>query len=277
MSIISNIPFKPITELEFALKAVIKARQEILEIYKDEISFSKKSDDSPITEADLKSNQVINEILSETGYQILSEEAKDDLKRLEQKTVWIVDPLDGTTDFIKKTGEFTIMVALVQNKQPILGIICWPTENTFFIAQKNAGAYRYSNMSWQKISVSDTFELSKCKVVGSRFHLSVKEKDFIKKLGIPSFLSIGSSLKVAKISLGEADVYITFTDKMKEWDTAASYCIITEAGGKMTDMLGNDLSYNNKNIHHQNGILATNGKVHEKILSEYDGLQVFKD
>ena len=87
MSMISNIPFKLITELEFALKAVIKARQEILEIYKDEISSSKKSDNSPITEADLKSNYIINEILSETGHSILSEEGKDDLKRLEQKTL----------------------------------------------------------------------------------------------------------------------------------------------------------------------------------------------
>jgi 3'(2'), 5'-bisphosphate nucleotidase len=92
---------------------------------------------------------------------------------------------------------------------------------------------------------------------------------FIEKLGIKKFTSIGSSLKVGKISSGEAEAYITTTNKMKEWDSAASYCIINEAGGKMTDMLGNDLSYNNKIVNHKNGILATNGLIHDKILEEF--------
>ena len=99
--------------------------------------------------------------------------------------------------------------------------------------------------------------------MGSRHHLSEKEKAFIEKLGISDFTSIGSSLKVGKISSGEAEAYITTTNKMKEWDSAAAYCIILEAGGKMTDMSGNDLTYNNKNVYHENGILATNGLVHD--------------
>ena len=89
------------------------------------------------------------------------------------------------------------------------------------------------------------------------------------KLRITKFTSIGSSLKVGKISSGSADVYLTTTDKMKEWDTCASYCIILEAGGKMTDMLGNDLSYNKKNVNHKNGILVTNSLVHDKIVNVY--------
>ena len=116
-------------------------------------------------------------------------------------------------------------------------------------------------------------ELSKCKAVGSRHHLSDKEKMFIEKLGIENFTSIGSSLKVGKISSGEAEAYITTTNKMKEWDSAASYCIISEAGGKMTDMLGNDLTYNNQIVNHQNGILVTNGLIHNKILEEFKKLE----
>ena len=187
--------------------------------------------------------------------------------------IWIVDPLDGTSDFIDKTGEFTIMIALIKNKKPILGVIGWPTEETLFVAQEGKGAFRYSNKEWRKIVVTNIKELSKCRAVGSRHHLSNKEKLFIKKLGISDFASIGSSLKVGMISSGEAEVYITTTNKMKEWDSAASYCIISEAGGKMTDMMGNDITYNNKDVYHQNGILVTNRLIHDNIVEEFKKLE----
>ena len=262
-----------IPELDIAIKAANDAGNAILEIYQRDFKVSKKSDDSPITDADLKSNEVIKKILSQTQHAILSEEDNDDQSRLSKEMVWIVDPLDGTSDFIDKTGEFTVMIALIKNKKPILGVIGWPTEKTLFVAQKDSGAFRYSNDEWQKISVTTETELSKCRTVGSRHHLSDKEKSFIKKLGIKDFTSIGSSLKVGKISSGEAEAYITTTNKMKEWDSAASYCIISEAGGKMTDMLGNDITYNNKEVYHQNGILVTNGLIHEKIVEEFKKLE----
>ena len=261
-----------IPELDIAIKAAIKAGNAILEIYQKDYKTSTKNDNSPITDADLKSNEVIKEILSQTKHCILSEEDKDDLQRITQETIWIVDPLDGTSDFIDKTGEFTVMISLIKNKKPILGVIGWPTENTLFVAQKGSGAFRFSNEKWEKISVTKISEVPKCRTVGSRHHLSDKEKSFIKKLGIEDFTSIGSSLKVGKISSGEAEAYITTTNKMKEWDSAASYCIISEAGGKMTDMLGNDLTYNNKDVYHQNGILVTNGLVHNKIIEEFKKL-----
>ncbi|PIW35751.1 MAG: 3'(2'),5'-bisphosphate nucleotidase CysQ, partial [Nitrosopumilales archaeon CG15_BIG_FIL_POST_REV_8_21_14_020_33_23] len=182
------------------------------------------------------------------------------------------DPLDGTSDFIDKTGEFTVMIALIKNKKPIIGVIGWPTEKTIFAAQKGCGAFKFSNGKWKEISVTKISDLSKCKVVGSRHHLSEKEKMFIKKLGIKEFTSIGSSLKVGKISSGEAEAYITTTNKMKEWDSAASYCLISEAGGKMTDMSGNDITYNNKIVNHENGILVTNGLIHDKIVKEFKKL-----
>jgi len=262
-----------IPELDIAIKAANDAGNAILEIYQRDFKVSKKSDDSPITDADLKSNEVIKKILSQTQHAILSEEDNDDQSRLSKEMVWIVDPLDGTSDFIDKTGEFTVMIALIKNKKPILGVIGWPTEKTLFVAQKDSGAFRYSNDEWQKISVTTETELSKCRTVGSRHHLSDKEKSFIKKLGIKDFTSIGSSLKVGKISSGEAEAYITTTNKMKEWDSAASYCIISEAGGKMTDMLGNDITYNNKEVYHQNGILVTNGLIHEQIVEEFKKLE----
>ena len=269
----NNIPFKDkIPEFDIALEAVTKAGEAILEIYGKKYETSVKQDNSPITEADLKSNEIIKSILSKSGHQILSEEDKDDQSRLAHETIWIVDPLDGTSDFIDKTGEFTVMIALVKNKKPILGIIGWPTEKVIFAAQKDKGAFRYSENKWEQISVTKISELPKCRAVGSRHHLSDKEKMFIKKLEIKNFTSIGSSLKVGKISSGEAEAYITTTNKMKEWDSAASYCLIFEAGGKMTDMLGNEITYNNKIVHHQNGILVSNGLIHNKILEKFKTL-----
>ena len=262
-----------IHELDIAIKAAQEASNIILEIYQKDYNTFTKKDDSPVTDADLQSNKIINKILSNTKYPILSEEDIDDQSRLSKDMIWIVDPLDGTSDFIDKTGEFTVMIALIQNKKPILGVIAWPTEKILFIAQKNCGAFRYSDDKWNKISVTKINELPKCRTIGSRHHLSDKEKQFIKKIGIKDFTSIGSSLKVGKISSGEAEAYITTTNKMKEWDTAASYCIISEAGGKMTDMLGNELTYNNKNVYHENGILVTNGLIHEKIIKEFKKLE----
>lgn len=269
-----NIPIEnKIPELDVAIQAVTEAGNAILDYYEEKYETIIKNDNSPLTEADIKSNEIIKKILSKTFHHILSEEDKDNQTRLSQETVWIVDPLDGTSDFIDKTGEFTVMIALVKNKKPILGVIGWPTENTIFAAQSGSGAYRYSGDGWSKISVSQTSDLGQSRAIGSRHHLSDKEKMIIEKLGFKNFKSIGSSLKVGKISSGEAEAYITTTNKMKEWDSAASYCIISEAGGKMTDVSGNDITYNNKDVYHQNGILVTNGLIHNKILEEFKKLE----
>lgn len=260
-------------ELELAITASVKAGDAILGIYGRRFEVGTKSDNSPITEADLKSNEIIRKTLSETPHMILSEEEDDDERRLDEDAVWIVDPLDGTLDFIDRTGEFTVMIALVKNKRPVLGVINWPAGNTIFAAQYGGGAFRFSGGRWHKIAVTGVSELAECRAVGSRHHLSEREKEFIKRMGIKSFSSVGSSLKVAKISSGDAEAYITTTDKMKEWDSAASYCIINEAGGRMTDMMGRDISYNNKVVNHQDGILATNGLVHDKIVEEFKKLE----
>ena len=129
-------------ELEIAIKAAEKAEKVILEIYNTDFKTSQKKDNSPITDADLQSNEAIKEILSQTEHIILSEEDKDNQSRLSREKIWIVDPLDGTSDFIDKTGEFTVMIALIKNKKPIIGVIGWPTKKTLFVAQKGEGAYK---------------------------------------------------------------------------------------------------------------------------------------
>jgi len=267
----NNLPFdNPFPETKLAIKAATQAASKVLKIYSTDFSSSLKNNKEPITEADIQSNQIIQKILSNSRYPILSEESKDLIeKRLDSNKVWIVDPLDGTTDFVNKTGEFTIMIALVEKNIPIIGVISHPSKKTIYVAQKGEGAYRISNGNSQILHVSETSNLEDFKVVGSRFHQSENERKFLDTLGISKFTSRGSSLKVIDICSKMAELYFTTTDKVKQWDSCASYCLITESGGKMTDMLGNELKYNTEFLNHKNGLLVSNGTNHERIIEKY--------
>ena len=256
-------------EAKLAIEAAILAGKEVMSVYDKDFSSTLKNDNEPLTEADIKSNDIILKTISSSGHPILSEESVDDKKRLDFKKIWIVDPLDGTSDFIKKTGEFTIMISLVEDHIPILGIIYWPTESTLYLAQKGQGAFKSVNNTWSEISVSNVSEIEKCRAVGSRYHISEAEQNLIKRLNLSQFTSKGSSLKAADISSGNAELYFTTTNKIKQWDTCASYCLITEAGGKMTDMHGNDLKYNTEKLNHENGLLVSNGLIHDKVINIY--------
>jgi 3'(2'), 5'-bisphosphate nucleotidase len=266
----NRLPFSsPLSEAFVAIDAIKKASQAVMKVYDEGFTSRLKDDDSPITKADLQSNEIIKQTLSKSSFHILSEEDMDDVARLGQEKIWIVDPLDGTSDFVNRTGEFTIMIALVHNKIPVLGVISRPTTNTIFLAQKGSGAFKLENNEWSKLQVSKIKNLSQCKAVGSRFHLTEQEKEFFKELGVASFESRGSSLKVAEICQGLADLYLTTSNKIKQWDTCASHCLITESGGKITDMYGNRVLYNTEKLNHENGLIVTNGLVHEEIVRKY--------
>ena len=263
-------PFSNILpETNLAIEAAMKAGKAVIEVYKNNFSYQVKDDNSPITEADIKSNGIIQETLSITNIPILSEENVDDLVRLKHEKIWIVDPLDGTSDFVEKTGEFTIMISLVQSSKPILGVIYWPTEDKLYVAQKNKGAYELFSGHWKKLNVNNISNLEKCHAVISRHHLSESDKKFIKKLNLLEFNQKGSSLKVLDVCSGKAEVYLTTTNKIKQWDTCASHCLISESGGKITSMYGEDLEFNTELINHENGLLVTNGLIHNKIVKKY--------
>ena len=259
----------PLPEIEPTINAILKAGKSVMKIYNEDFTLSFKKDHEPITEADIKSNEIIQKSISEFGYPILSEESIDNMKRLEYEKIWIVDPLDGTSDFVKKTGEFTIMIGLVINQIPELGIIYWPTQNLLYLAQKSHGAYQFNGTTWSRMHVSSLSRLEECNAVGSRFHRSDKERVLLEQFKITKFTSRGSSLKAIDIGLGNAELYFTASDKIKQWDTCASHCLVTESGGKITDMLGNELIYNTKILNHKNGILITNGLIHDAILDIY--------
>ena len=267
-----------VTGIESVIDTIIEAGERVREIYESDFEVSKKDDNSPITKADLESNKIIRAALEKTGIPILSEEDVDDKSRLNSDKIWIVDPLDGTTDFVNRTGEFTIMVGLVENHVPVMGLIYWPTKQKLYYAERGMGAFcshsdTVEECIWEAISVRETQNLEDCLALVSRHHLSDREKKILDHLKITHTASIGSSLKVMEISSGMADVYLTTTNKMKQWDTCASFCIISEAGGRITDVAGNDLVYNTDIVNHENGLLVTNGFVHNEVVSKISALE----
>jgi len=254
--------------LDDVMDAIIQAGEKVREIYDTDFEVDKKDDNSPITKADLESNKILKSVLEKTRIPILSEEDVDDKSRLASKKVWIVDPLDGTQDFVNRTGEFTILVGLVENHVPVMGLVYLPIKKILYFAEKGMGAFCYDLNKWEKISVRKVEEISSCLALVSRHHLSGKERKILDHLGITNTATVGSTLKVMEISSGRGDVYLTTTNKMSQWDTCASWCVISEAGGKMTDVSGKELVYNTEIVKHENGLLVTNGFVHEMVISK---------
>ena len=287
-----KIPYNSkILNLENVIDSVIQAGEKIQEIYETDFEVNTKDDNSPVTKADLESNKILRTALEKTGIPILSEESDDDKSRLESEKVWIIDPVDGTQDFVNRTGEFTILVGLVENHIPIMGLVYVPIKKILYLAERGMGAFCYNDSEshwglkrrfggwslvrkkWKKIVVREIKELEDCLALVSRHHLSDVEKKMLDHLKIRNIGKIGSALKVMEISAGRADVYLSATrNKLSQWDTCGPNCIISEAGGKMTDISGNDLIYNTEIIKHENGLLVTNGFVHEKVVSKISKL-----
>jgi len=274
----SEIPYKSkISNLEDVIDSIILAGEKIREVYETDFEVKTKDDNSPVTMADLESNKILKSSLEQTGIPVLSEEDVDDKNRLDSEKIWIIDPLDGTQDFVNRTDEFSILVGLVENHVPVMGLVYLPIKKILYLAEKGMGAFCYDSQKWEKISVREMKELESCLALVSRHHLSDVEKKMLDHLGIRNVGKIGSALKVMEISAGRADVYLSATrNKLSQWDTCGPNCIISEAGGKMTDISGHDLIYNTETVKHENGLLVTNGFVHQKAVSKLSELkQVF--
>jgi len=247
--------------------AALKAGEEILEVYAmDDFGLEIKQDKSPLTLADKRSNTKIEGILKSTGIPILSEEGGEYSfkERKQWKELWVVDPLDGTKEFVKKNGEFTVNIALVQNNKPILGIIYVPVKKNLYFAAKGCGAYKIDEIikidefSEYKDLISKAIKLPSVKnkkefvVVGSRSHMSEKTQEFINCLAQAhekiQIVSAGSAIKLCLVAEGKADVYPRFAPTM-EWDTAAGHAIANESGKRLTVYpSGYDLEYNRENL-----------------------------
>ncbi|MCR5452302.1 MAG: 3'(2'),5'-bisphosphate nucleotidase CysQ, partial [Lachnospiraceae bacterium] len=220
-------------ELEVAKKASLEAGERIMEIYGTEFDVEYKEDKSPLTAADKASNEVIVAALREAfpDHAILSEEEKDSKERLSNDLCFVVDPLDGTKEFLKRNGQFTVNIALAHKHRTVMGVIYVPVTGELFYASEGDGAFlKTSDGNVTKLSVSDNTDKSDLSAVVSGSHPCEEMEDMIKRYDIKKLVRMGSSLKGCLVAKGEADIYFRHNPTM-EWDTAAMQCIVEEAGG----------------------------------------------
>ncbi|HZG73363.1 MAG TPA: 3'(2'),5'-bisphosphate nucleotidase CysQ [Chondromyces sp.] len=245
----------------------MKAGQKIMEVYQSDFAVESKEDQSPLTLADQQSHEVIVSelqrlypeipVLSEEGKRLPYEERKD------WEYLWIVDPLDGTKEFVKRNGEFTVNIALVHHGYPVVGVIYAPVLDIAYVAKEGLGAFKAENLNGKTFSSEEEFlrysqklnagELNEeISVMASRSHMSAETEEYIGQLketyGEARLTSAGSSLKLCLVAEGKADVYPRFAPTM-EWDTAAGQAIVEQAGGQVLRTDSQErLSYNKENL-----------------------------
>lgn len=229
------------------LKSIARdAGAAIMSIYEsDDFDVQKKIDDSPLTKADLASHNVICDGLNAlaTQYPIISEESSDISweQRKHWCRYWLVDPLDGTKEFIKRNGEFTVNIALIEKGEPIMGVVYAPVLDAMYAGERDRGAF----LNEKVISVAIK-EPEILRIVGSRSHPSQETTDWLDALGKKyEMMPMGSSLKICLVAEGKADIYPRLGPTC-EWDTAAAHAILSAAGGQLMTVAGEPLVYNQK-------------------------------
>jgi 3'(2'),5'-bisphosphate nucleotidase len=255
-------------ELASMVSAVKEASEEIMRIYKAGFNIKMKEDNSPVTDADLASNKIIRKHLSEfKDISWLSEEDADNLERLKAKRIWVIDPLDGTQDFVNHDDSFAINIALVEDNHPVVAVIGQPFTSSYAYAVKGQGAYFVDeNGKETKMHVSSrTKDLI---ILTSKTHERPEELAIYKKYAsiIKEVSHLGASNKAVNIGLGLADCSIRYTTGTKEWDVCAPDLIMTESGGLLVDTKLNTFTYNRADVHNHFGYCMFNLKENERLL-----------
>ena len=254
-------------ELDAAVRLAREAGGAALGHYGTATARSKEGG-SPVTEADHAANRVIVAGLRGAFPEdaILSEESRDDRSRLDARRVWIVDPLDGTKEFLAENGEFSVMIGLVEDGEPVLGVVYRPDGDVLYRAARDAGAFVERGGRTARLAPPPA-EAGALRMVGSRSHGDPLIDRIRDALGVQDVRPSGSvGLKCALIAEGERDLYVHPVPYLKEWDTCAPEVILREAGGDVTDCLGGRLEYNKADPRQPHGILATAPGVHDGVL-----------
>jgi 3'(2'), 5'-bisphosphate nucleotidase len=251
-------------QLTTAITAALQAGKSILEIYHSgAFDIELKGDNSPLTRADIASHNVIMSYLTKTDIPVLSEEGRDITyqERKDWKQLWIVDPIDGTKEFIKRNGEFTVNIALIENQRPVIGVIFVPVTGELYFSSKELGAYKVKvhledyNVE-ALLSKGNKLPLERedntFTIVASRSHMSIETEDYVQQMrdihGKVNLISKGSSLKLCMVAEGKANCYPRFAPTM-EWDTAAGQAICEHAGFQVIDWnTKNNMLYNREEL-----------------------------
>lgn len=259
------------TELDAAKLLARKAGSAILRHYStDIISEHKLGVDNraePVTAADREASRIIVEGLEKLfpDDAILSEEEADQPEtRLARERVWIIDPIDGTSGFIKKDGDFAVQIGLAVQAQPVVGVVYLPAHDLMYFASRGGGAFSVRKRGVERLFVSEKTDMRKMSIAVSRDHRSPKMSQIVEKLELKDEVRRGSvGVKIGTIAEQECDLYIHLSHRTKFWDTCAPQAILEEAGGKITDLFGSEFRYDIGNVMNLNGIVASNGVAHE--------------
>lgn len=251
----------PCTYLDAVLETAMEAGRRILDVYEQDFTVTEKEDGSPVTAADHAAQAVILERLKRLtpDIPILAEESADlDYgRRAGWQRFWLVDPLDGTKEFVSKNGEFTVNIALVEDGRPVLGVVYVPVTGVSYRACRGGGALKQKGLCASDRIQARAYQGGKPMVVASRSHVTEALKQYIERIGEHDLVSMGSSLKFCLVADGTADVYPRLGPTM-EWDTAAAQCVVEEAGGRVVGPDNRPMTYNKPSL--RNPWLITSGK-----------------
>jgi 3'(2'), 5'-bisphosphate nucleotidase len=260
-------------ELHVALELAREAGAAILDLYEGPLEVEQKSDADdrePVTLADRIANDLIVQRLSrefpEDG--ILAEESIDTSRRLDRNRVWMIDPLDGTNGFIDGNGDFAVQIGLAEDGKCVLGVVYQPLGGTLYRAVLGGGAWlERRGFAPEQAQVSDHCELSTMRLAASRSHRSPRMDKVVEAFGVKEEVRRGSvGIKVGLIVERQCDLYVHLSPRTKQWDTCAPEVILREAGGQLTDLFGQPLRYNSPEVQNRNGIVASNGAAHGRVI-----------
>ena len=252
-------------ELEVAIEAVNSVRELILDIYNSsDFGVEIKEDNSPVTRADKAADKKIREILSSAFplYSLLTEESVDDKTRLNNDYVWIVDPIDGTKDFVAKNGEFSVNIGLSYKHKAVLGVILIPVTGEIYYGVENQGAYYLKDKDSKPVRIHCNNKTSDVTTLVSNFHSNQTEMDMIKKHSdvIKHQRKVGATIKGCLIAKGEAEMSYRFSSNTKEWDTCAMQALVEQAGGFILKFDGTPICYNREDVYNRDGYIICNTK-----------------
>ncbi len=256
-------------ELEAARSLARDAGRILMEFYAGDTKVQWKGHDDPVTAADHAANEMLVRELHRhfPNDAVLSEEFPDDLARLGKDRVWMVDPMDGTKQFIERIGEFAVMIGLAVEGEAKLGVVYHPSVDRMYYAAPAIGAFIEEKWSTKRLRVAPISEPSQMTAAMSRSHHSPKVDLILERLGVTERLRHGSvGLKFGLIAEGRAHLYVHTGARTNQWDTCGPEAILREAGGVVTDWNGDPLAYNRPEIRNLRGIIASNGTIHERIL-----------
>jgi 3'(2'), 5'-bisphosphate nucleotidase len=260
-------------ELRVACELARTAGAAILEHYEGPLNIKQKNYDDdiePVTQADTIANDLIvtglNREFPDDG--ILAEESVDTQRRLGKSRVWMVDPLDGTNGFIDGNGDFAVQIGLAEDGRCVLGVVYQPLTGVLYRAVRDAGTLiERPQFEPERATVSETKKLSEMRLAASRSHRSPRMNQVIEQLGFEAEVQRGSvGIKIGLLIEQQCDVYIHLSPRTKQWDTCAPEVILTEAGGRISDLFGYPLNYNVPDVQNRNGLVASNGVSHDQII-----------